>query len=65
MAAQEQRNFCFFRDGGQIHICNWHEAVGDEPANGRPDGQIVAEFRRGYRLGARLVRAAMVKVAKA
>lgn len=43
----------------------WHEAVADEPANGRPDGQITAELRRGYRTGAKLLRAAMVKVAKA
>lgn len=43
----------------------WHEAVADEPADGRPDGQIVAELRRGYRIGSRLLRPAMVKVAKA
>ncbi len=43
----------------------WHEAVADEPADGRPDGQIVAELRRGYRIGNRLLRPAMVKVAKA
>jgi molecular chaperone GrpE len=43
----------------------WHEAVADEPADGRPDGQITAEFRRGYRIGAKLLRPAMVKVAKA
>lgn len=43
----------------------WHEAVADEPAEGRPDGQITAEFRRGYRIGSKLLRPAMVKVAKA
>jgi len=43
----------------------WHEAVSDEPANGRPDGEITAELRRGYRIGSKLLRAAMVKVAKA
>jgi molecular chaperone GrpE len=43
----------------------WHEAVADEPANGRPDGEITAELRRGYRIGSKLLRAAMVKVAKA
>ncbi len=43
----------------------WHEAVADEPAEGRPDGQIVAELRRGYRIGTRLLRPAMVKVTKA
>jgi molecular chaperone GrpE len=43
----------------------WHEAVAHEAADGRPDGEITAEIRRGYRIGARLLRAAMVKVAKA
>jgi molecular chaperone GrpE len=50
---------------GQPFDPEWHEAVADEPADGRPDGQIVAELRRGYRIGSRLLRAAMVKVAKA
>src|SRR5262245_20360151 len=43
----------------------WHEAVADEPADGRRDGEITAEIRRGYRIGPRLLRPAMVKVAKA
>ncbi len=43
----------------------WHEAVANEPAEGRPDGQITAELRRGYRIGSKLLRPAMVKVAKA
>ena len=43
----------------------WHEAMASEPANGRRDGEIVAEIRRGYRIGRKLVRPAMVKVAKA
>jgi molecular chaperone GrpE len=50
---------------GQPFDPNWHEAVGQEPANGRPDGEIVTEVRRGYRLGQRLVRPAMVRVARA
>jgi molecular chaperone GrpE len=43
----------------------WHEAVAHEPANGVRDDEIVAELRRGYRLGSRLLRPAQVKVAKA
>ena len=50
---------------GQAFDPEWHEAVADEPANGRPDGEITAELRRGYRIGSKLLRAAMVKVAKA
>ena len=50
---------------GQMFDPEWHEAVADEPANGRRDGEITAEVRRGYRIGQRLLRPAMVKVAKA
>ncbi len=50
---------------GQPFDPQWHEAVADEPANGRPDGEITAELRRGYRIGSKLLRAAMVKVAQA
>ena len=42
----------------------WHESVATEPADGRPDGEITAEIRRGYRIGQRLLRPAMVRVAK-
>ena len=43
----------------------WHEAVADEPLDGHRDGEITAELRRGYKIGNRLLRAAMVRVAKA
>jgi molecular chaperone GrpE len=43
----------------------WHEALAQEPASGRPDGEVTAEIRRGYRLGQRLLRPALVKVAQA
>ena len=42
-----------------------HQAVTYEPAEGRRDGEVIEEFRRGYMLGDRLLRPAMVKVAKA
>ena len=42
----------------------YHQAVAHEPAEGRGDGEIVEEFRRGYLLGDRLLRPSMVKVAK-
>jgi len=44
---------------------SWHEALSSEPANGRRDGEIIAEIRRGFRIGPRLLRPALVKVAKA
>lgn len=43
---------------------NLHQAVTAEPAEGRRDGEVIAEFRRGYRIGERLLRPAMVKVAR-
>jgi molecular chaperone GrpE len=41
-----------------------HQAVSYEHAPDRNDGEIVEEFRRGYKLGDRLLRPSMVKVAK-
>ena len=43
----------------------WHEAIANEPALGRPDGEITEEIRRGYRMGQRVLRPAMVQVATA
>jgi molecular chaperone GrpE len=42
-----------------------HEAVAYEPWPGHEDGEIIEEFTRGYMLGDRLLRPAIVKVAKA
>jgi molecular chaperone GrpE len=42
-----------------------HQAVAHELSPDRRDGEVIGEFRRGYRLGDRLLRPAMVKVAKA
>jgi len=42
-----------------------HQAVSYEEDPKRRDGEVIEEFRRGYRLGERLLRPAMVKVAKA
>jgi molecular chaperone GrpE len=43
---------------------HYHQAVSHEPAEGHHDGEVVEEFSRGYMLGDRLLRPAMVKVAK-
>jgi molecular chaperone GrpE len=43
---------------------HYHQAVSHEPAEGRREGEIIEEFRRGYLLGDRLLRPSMVKVAK-
>lgn len=44
---------------------NLHQAVVSEEAPGRRDGEIIEEFTRGYMVGERLLRPAMVKVARA
>lgn len=40
-----------------------HQAVTQEQSDSHREGQIMEELRRGYKLGDRLLRAAMVKVA--
>jgi molecular chaperone GrpE len=42
-----------------------HQAVAYDEVPGARDGEIVEELRKGYKLGDRLLRPAMVKVAKA
>jgi molecular chaperone GrpE len=42
-----------------------HEAIINVPATGRPDGEVVAEIQRGYRLRDRVLRPALVAVAVA
>ena len=44
---------------------NLHQAVAHEPSEAHRDGEIIEELRRGYTLRERLLRASMVKVAKA
>lgn len=41
---------------------NLHEAVAQEPSEEVPEGNVVRQLRRGYRLRERLVRAALVVV---
>ena len=42
-----------------------HEAVTHEETNAYPDGTVTAEYQRGYKLHDRVLRAALVRVAKA
>jgi molecular chaperone GrpE len=43
---------------------NLHQAVTTAPAGARRDGEVIEQFRRGYMMGDRLLRPAMVKVAR-
>jgi molecular chaperone GrpE len=40
-----------------------HEAIANVPSADRPEGEIVEEIRRGYRLRDRVIRPALVAVA--
>ena len=42
----------------------FHQAVSQEASDAHRDGEVMEEMQRGYMLGDRLLRAAMVKVAK-
>ncbi len=48
---------------GQEFDPNLHEAVMREPTDQHPEGTVIDEFVRGYVLGERVLRHAMVKVA--
>jgi molecular chaperone GrpE len=39
-----------------------HEAIMREPNDEVPDGTVLLEFRKGFKMGERLLRPAMVKV---
>ena len=43
---------------------NFHQAVVHEPSEEHREGEVMEEMQRGYLLGERLLRPAMVKVAK-
>ena len=49
---------------GKAFDPNYHEAVAQIPSSDHPAGRIVSEMRKGYLLGDRLLRPAMVVVSK-
>ena len=48
---------------GRVFDPREHEAIASVPATGRPDGEIVDEIQRGYRVRDRVLRPALVAVA--
>ncbi len=50
---------------GALFDPRFHESVMSEPSPDHREGEVIEELRRGYMLGDRLLRPAMVKVAKA
>ena len=49
---------------GKIFDPNFHEAMAQQPAEGKEDQEIIQVFQQGYMLNGRLLRAAKVIVAK-
>ncbi len=49
---------------GKVFDPNWHEAVSQQESTDAPDGQVVQQLRKGYKVRDRLLRPATVVVAK-
>jgi molecular chaperone GrpE len=62
-ALLESQGVAPIQAAGQTFDPQQHEAVLLEATTEHPDGTVVAEIRRGYRLGERILRPAQVKVA--
>ncbi|MCS1410498.1 MAG: Protein GrpE [Verrucomicrobia subdivision 3 bacterium] len=50
---------------GQTFNPAWHEAISQEETDEAPEGQVIKQLRKGYKLKDRLIRPANVIVAKA
>jgi molecular chaperone GrpE len=49
---------------GKVFDPNWHEAVSQQESAEVPEGQVLQQLRKGYKLRERLIRPATVIVAK-
>jgi molecular chaperone GrpE len=49
---------------GKVFDPNWHEAVSQQESADAPEGQVVQQLRKGYKVRDRLLRPATVVVAK-
>jgi len=49
---------------GEIFDPNFHEALAQQPCEGKEDQEIIQVFQQGYKLNGRLLRAAKVVIAK-
>jgi molecular chaperone GrpE len=61
----KRRGVTPFEAEGEDFDPNRHQAVISEQAPDRRDGEVLEQFARGYLIGERLLRPAMVKVARA
>jgi molecular chaperone GrpE len=62
-AILESENVTAIQATGQPFDPLWHQAVLQEETTQHPDGHVIEEMQHGYRLGERVLRPAMVKVA--
>lgn len=60
----KRRGVCAIDAVGQDFDPHVHQAVTTEAREGAREGEVLEELRRGYRIGQRLLRPAMVKVAR-
>ncbi len=63
LAVLDEMNVQFIPSVGETFDPNFHEALTQEPSDEYESGVIVREMRRGYRLGDRVIRPALVSVA--
>jgi len=49
---------------GQVFDPNFHEAISQEAGEGHESGEVISVVRNGYMLGEKVIRPAMVRVAK-
>jgi molecular chaperone GrpE len=59
----EEMNVQVIPTVGEPFDPNWHDALSQEPSDEYENGTVVREMRRGYRLGDRVIRPALVTVA--
>ncbi len=64
MAALKEAGLEEVDANGQAFDPNWHEAVSQQESAEVPEGQVLQQLRKGYKLRDRLLRAATVIVAK-
>jgi molecular chaperone GrpE len=62
-AVLESQDVARIEAAGQPFDPIWHQAVMQEETDEHPDGYVIEEMQRGYRLGERVLRPSMVKVA--
>lgn len=59
----DDQNVMFIDTAGEFNP-NFHEAISYEDVADKSEGQIIAEVRKGYQIGNRVIRPALVRVAK-